>query len=158
MDEQEYYNAIINILNRLELNWVAEQVEEQIRIGKTEITEISEPRQAALPGFPVSHSRSISKRTERFSITTRYTSKERLVLLIDAVEQVLNSTLMAKDTLDFFRNQYSIQEIVFYSDEENNDNNDNHINLNFNVIPHISNEVATAKALLNNLRGQLDAD
>lgn len=117
------YDTLVDILNKSELGWIVSQVEDQLRIGKTvekEITTLTEGRSRnALLGFEEyrEHLRSGPKAT--FPVTIDYDSKEKLSLLVDAVEQaVVDTAEMEKHILDFFGEELpSLESVEFYSDE-----------------------------------------
>jgi hypothetical protein len=127
MNEQDYdkiYSAVSEVLRQKEMLWVLEQVDEQIRFGKTESKEISPKerahRQSNLPTLETSSRMRKSRRgePEEFLVSTEYSAQEKLHLLIDAIEQsVVNANRMVQDTLEFVGDRFGISEIIFYSTE-----------------------------------------
>ena len=86
MDEIEYakvYQELAAILNEFNLGWVAQQVADTVEIGKT----IEE--------------RSLKRKTPLLKIVD-YTSKEQLLMLIDAVEQATVHTSEMEDEIAYF--------------------------------------------------------
>ncbi|HYT44881.1 MAG TPA: hypothetical protein VEP90_21315 [Methylomirabilota bacterium] len=119
MKTEEYfdklYNAIIEILRLEKLEWIIQEIEARNRVGK--ITILTPEEVKNLPR---------SKKQRTFS--TDYTSKERLMLLIDAIEYVVtNNTEMEQEILQFFSSETATQlskkakAIHFYA-EDGNDN------------------------------------
>ena len=105
------------------MQWVLDQVNEQIRLGKTESKEIApdeDYRQTNLPAFDAkSLKRGRTRKKEEFLVTTEYTEKEKLFLLVDAIDQVVvNTNTMVRETLDFMQREFKIDEITFYAVED----------------------------------------
>jgi hypothetical protein len=128
MNNEDYniiFSALSEVLRQKEMHWVLDQVNEQIRLGKTESKEISprdeDHRQNILLDVSARPRtiRGRARKKEEFLVTTEYTPKERLLLLIDAIEQaVVNTNRMVHDTLEFTHAEFNIDEITFYSEEE----------------------------------------
>lgn len=128
MNDEDFntiFFALSEVLRQKEMHWVLDQVNEQIRLGKTESKEISpqdeDYRQSSLldVGARPRTLRGRARKKEEFLVTTEYTPKERLLLLIDAIEQaVVNTNRMVHDTLEFTHEGFNIDEITFYSEEE----------------------------------------
>src|SRR3990172_6810157 len=99
MNEQEctqVYEQLINILNQSKLGWVAAQVEEQVRLGKTVKKEIETLKEShgVFDLFTADENpRSFKKGPKAtFPVTVKYQSSECLKLLLDAIEHVAVNT------------------------------------------------------------------
>ncbi len=163
MNDQDYselYDTLSNILRDKELVWVLDQVSEQIRLGKTESKEIfpeEEGRQQnPLPGVEsrLQAPRGRRRKKEEFLVSTEYTPKEKLILLIDAIEQsVVNTNRMVYETLDFVQAKFGIRTIVFYSAE--NQREKEFTSHDFN---ESTQRITRLMGLLEELRRRINAD
>jgi hypothetical protein len=94
----ELYEQLIDILNQNNLAWVVSQVADQVRLGKTvekEIETLQESRERrAVSLFPTDEFSANLKKGPRatFPITVEYQPCERLLLLINAMEQAVVHT------------------------------------------------------------------
>lgn len=117
------YDTLIDILNKSGVGWIVSQVEEQLRIGKTvekEITTLTEGRgRNMLLGVEGYRERLRSGPKATFPVTIEYEAKERLSLLIDAIEQtVVDTAEMEGHILNFFGEEFpALQGVEFYPDE-----------------------------------------
>jgi len=120
---KEVFDTLIKMLNDQGLGWVVEQVQEQIRIGKTEEKEIKTLKEAR-------HSPSIFELDDyrkqlktgplaTFPVAVEYGSEERLQLLIDAIEQVVvNTAQMEESFTSFFETELpNLRDIRFFSED-----------------------------------------
>jgi hypothetical protein len=120
---QEVFDTLVKMLNDQGLGWVVAQVQEQIRLGKTVEKEIKTLREAK-------HSPSIFELDEyrkqlktgplaTFPVPVEYNSKERLQLLIDAIEQaVVNTAQMEENFTSFFEKELPhLSDIRFFSED-----------------------------------------
>lgn len=163
MDDKDYndiFSALADVLRQKEMLWVLDQVNEQIRLGKTESKEISpqdeDYRQSTLLdiGPRPKTTRGRARKKEEFLVTTEYTPKEKLLLLIDAIEQaVVNTNRMVHDTLEFTHEEFTIDEITFYSEE-----NQKSKTFSTSEFEEKDREIAYLKGLLEKLRNQVNAN
>ena len=163
MDDEDYndiFSALSDVLREKEMLWVLDQVNEQIRLGKTESKEIAsqedDRRQSPLPGIGTMQRmpRGRARKKEEFLVTTEYTAKEKLLLLIDAIEQaVVNTSKMVHDTLEFTHEEFNIDEITFYSEE-----NQQSKTFSSDEFAVKDRQVAHLKDLLEKLRNQVNAN
>jgi hypothetical protein len=117
------YDTLVSTLDISGLQWIVSQVEEQLRLGKTvekEIRTLTEGRSRdTLQGFEEyrEHLRSGPKAT--FPITIEYEPKEKLSLLIEAIEQaVIDTAEMENHIIEFFgKDLLSLESVAFYPDE-----------------------------------------
>jgi hypothetical protein len=159
-DFNEIFIALSDVLRQKDMVWVSDQVNEQIRFGKTESKEISpqekvRPRNT-LPGIEL-YSRTAGGRKgkkEEFLVSTPYTSKERILLLVDAIEQALvNTNRMVHDTLDYSHEKFKMDAITFYSE-------DNQISKTFSLPEFVASrkQILHLKDLLEELRRKVNAN
>lgn len=109
MNKQECtqaYEQLISILKQNKLSWVTAQVEEQVRLGKTEKKEIETLKdnqgkfQFTANEYPLSFKKG-PKAT--FPVTVDYQPSERLKLLLDAIEHVaINTADMEHHFVNYF--------------------------------------------------------
>lgn len=110
MNDQEctqVYEQLISILNQNKLGWVAAQVEEQVRLGKTvkkEIETLKESHGEFELFTTDEYPRSFKKGPKAtFPITVEYQPSERLKLLLDAIEHVaINTADMEHHFVNYF--------------------------------------------------------
>lgn len=130
MNEQECIHAferLIKILNDNGLGWVAEQVNEQIRIGKTiqrEIETLKEGKGMPLFATVDDYSSKLTRGPKAtFPVTVEYQPSERLELLINAVRQAIVDTADMEHHLVSFteKNDETPKKIQFYIDEPNSE-------------------------------------
>ena len=115
------YDTLITILSEHNLLWIIDQVEEQVRSGKTierEIETLTEVRPHALESGT-----SILRKgpKARFPVTVPYESCERAQITIDAIQHALiDSITMEQDLVEFLdRQPNEISQIEFYEDDSN---------------------------------------
>lgn len=109
-ERNEVFNTLINILNDQGLGWVVNQVHEQIRLGKTEEREIKtlrESRQGPSLFDPDDYRSQLKPGPlAKFPVAVDYNPKERLQLLIDAIEQsVVHTAQMEEDLITYFETE-----------------------------------------------------
>jgi hypothetical protein len=130
MNDQEcihVFQQLIKIINDNGLGWVAEQVSEQIRIGKTIQREIETLKEGkGLPLFSTVDdysSKLIKGPRVTFPVTVEYQPNERLELLINAVRQTIVDTADMEHYLVSFleKNDDAPARIQFYLDEPNSE-------------------------------------
>jgi hypothetical protein len=161
MNDQDYNelnSSLSSVLREKEMVWVIDQVNEQISLGKTESKEIvsdEDYRQNTLPEFvPKRRTSGRGRRKEEFLVTTEYTPKEKLLLLIDAIEQaVVNTSTMVHDTLYFTHREFKIESISFYSVENQREKTFSRADFGVEDSPTIR-----LKNLLAELRTHINAD
>ena len=115
----------MRILTENKLSWISNQVAEQIRIGKTvekEIATFKESRRTLLLFEERDYRIQYKKGTKAtFPVTEEYSPSERLLLLIDAIEQaIVNTAEMESHLIEYFGEQLDNdwQGIRFYSEEQ----------------------------------------
>lgn len=126
MDDQqctETYEILHKVLEQNGLGWVFEQVEEEIRLGKTverEIDTLREDKQ----GFDLftheDYPTTLKKGTKaRYPVTIQYSPPERLLLLIDALERaVVNTAEMEYHITDVFEGELEDWKALTFHSEE----------------------------------------
>jgi hypothetical protein len=162
MNDEDFntiFSALSEVLRQKEMHWVLDQVNEQIRLGKTESKEISpdeDYRQSSLldVGARPRARRGGARKKEEFLVTTEYTPKEKLLLLIDAIEQaVVNTNRMVHVTLEFTHEEFNIDEISFYSEEDQKSKTFRAEEFEVNA-----RQIMYLKDLLEKLRSQINAN
>lgn len=115
------YDTLITILSEHNLLWIMDQVEEQVRSGKTierEIETLTEVRPHALESGT-----SILRKgpKARFPVTVPFDPCERAQITIDAIQHALiDSFTMEQDLVEFLdRQPNAIPQIEFYEDDSN---------------------------------------
>lgn len=130
MNEQESIHAferLTKILNDNGLGWVTEQVNEQIRIGKTiqrEIETLKEGKEMPLFATFGDYSSKLTKGPKvTFPVTVEYQPSERLELLINATRQSIVDTADMEYHLVSFSEKVdeTPKEFLFYADESNSE-------------------------------------
>jgi hypothetical protein len=130
MNEQETIQAfqrLMKMLNENELGWVAEQVSEQIRIGKTiqrEIETLKEGKGMPLFSTIDDYSRKLMRGPKaKFPVTVEYQPNERLELLIYAIRQsVVDTADMEQHLISFTeKDDETPKRIQFYNDGPNSE-------------------------------------
>ncbi len=122
LDYQEAYDTLVEILNNNGLGWVASQVDEHIRIGKTiqkEIETLKEDRYPQLFSDDVYQSRFRKGARDTFPVVEEYQPRERLELLVDAIEKVvLDTAQIESEVLDYVgKNWNNWEGFQFFTDE-----------------------------------------
>jgi hypothetical protein len=155
MDDKEIdrlYEDLSTMIDQLKMGWVRTQVNEQIRLGKIEDEEIKVLRHKRAPK-KVAHSAIFTGEfqpgpKESFLRTVEYDSRERLLLLIDAVEQAIANTAEMEQELSVFFQKEGFNGFLFQPDEESGQT--------FRIIPDgvafRQGHVTELKRLLNELR------
>lgn len=100
MNEEEnniVYESLLKILQDQGLEWVSEQVEEQVRLGKTidkEVETLKEPRRSSQMSMFVSEYEHRYTRgpKAKFPVRVKYEPGERLNLLISAIKEAVVNT------------------------------------------------------------------
>ncbi len=137
------------LLRELDLNWVGDQVQEQIAQGKTETADIRpfrhdvriEVHPAEVPDVP-------RDRSDKFTRTVQYTETEKLHLLVDAVRRVTVDPLeMQSETVRSLKHQ----EYSFVS-EDGSQRHDSSTDLR----TVLGSETANLALLLEEIATQLD--
>jgi hypothetical protein len=130
MNEQESIHAfdrLTKILNENGLGWVTEQVNEQIRNGKTiqrEIETLKEGKEMPLFATFDDYPRKLTRGPKAtFPVTVEYQPSERLELLIDAIRQSIVDTADMEHNLVSFTEKAdeTPKKFLFYSDEPNSE-------------------------------------
>src|SRR5688500_10202966 len=92
----EVYQLLTDMINQLGLGWISAQVQEQLQLGKTIQREIETLKESDLKMFQLTGDeyRSQLKKGPKaiFPVTVNYEPSERLLLLIDAIEQAIVNT------------------------------------------------------------------
>ncbi len=128
MEDQECnqaYERLLGIIGEIGLGWVAEQVIEEVRLGRTVQREVEtfrggRPASALVDlgprEYPLEYRRGPRA---TFPVTEEYRPPERLRLLLGAIEQaVVNTADMEHEFLERFGSTLGISEGVSFSSEE----------------------------------------
>lgn len=131
MTDEEYlsvYDSLVRIAQEADLGWLVAQVEAHIRLqepGEEEIRVGGAPRQSA--NAPIQHSivnmpprqTRLSGRAERYIVTREFSIRERVDILLAAIEQATVHVVdMQQETLRFME-ELGVREIGFYPDDAN---------------------------------------
>lgn len=84
MEAQEAYESLIKIAKESGLDWLVEDVESQIRSGKQGTKKIQVEISTNLPERNYLEKR--KSRTAAFVVTESYTNRDKLLILVDAIE------------------------------------------------------------------------
>ncbi|ESX62692.1 MULTISPECIES: hypothetical protein [unclassified Mesorhizobium] len=117
MDEQEAksaYDEISDVLRKVGLNWVVEQVEESIYLGKTVITKADA---SEFIDDQVAGQRRGRRQMQEFVTTQLFSNIERLNLLLDAIDRILALPQFATDALKILE----VKSVTFVSEREGDD-------------------------------------
>jgi len=110
------------LLRRHHFDWVVADVDEQIRLGKTEVEVVETPNeeQFALSGEPPAAERRRRARKDKFLRRVDYTPRERLTLVIAALEHAVVDIGEIGIRLNEFLTERNRRptEVLFASDEE----------------------------------------
>ena len=122
LEYQEAYNSLVDILNNNGLDWVAAQVAEHIRIGKTiqkEIDTLKEERYPQLFSDDDFQSRFRKGSRDTFPVVIDYEPRERLELLLNAIEKVvLDTAQIESEILDYVGKTWNNWEgFQFFADD-----------------------------------------
>lgn len=111
-ESEQIFTELEKILAKQEMSWVADQVNEQIRLGKPVQREIEEKEGIANPS-----NRRKAKVT--YPTTVEYLPNEKLDLLVNAIKAVVVDTaLMEKELFKFFPSKEGQpKQIIFCEDE-----------------------------------------
>jgi hypothetical protein len=121
----EAYDILANLLRRLDLAWVMDQVDADVRVGKLiekSIREISARHTAGSIAFELVEAPEPQRRGRSGSIRQRveYSNRERLQILIEAIEHaVLHTADMEEAALKLIANTHSSLQIAFEPDGSN---------------------------------------
>jgi hypothetical protein len=151
----EVFDSIGEFLGRHGLGWVVNQVAEQVRIGRTVLTEVDTLKRGTQEelGFSVTAFKKGPR--ARFMATAEYSAKEKLLLLLDAVQQtVIITNEMASQVLDTMTKTIGASELVFYSEELGQDV----LVLDHNKIAPVQQGVSELRDLLGKLRDEVQRD
>jgi len=128
MDDQEsgaIYDRLLAALRRVGLEWVADQVVQEVRVGKTIQREVETFKGNRLPADSLDpNSREYSPQFRRgpkatFPVTEEYRPSERLRLVLDAIERaVVNTADMEHEVLERLGSTLGIIEGISFSVEE----------------------------------------
>ena len=158
---QELYNSLITVLQKKRLNWVINEIDEQIRIGKLEEKEAKPLKerklleQNALPGFQQDTSLFEYGSKTKFQVRREYKPQERLLILINAIEQaVINIVEIENEVMAFFDTDPGLGKIdVTFTPTENEEEYTFTIN-SIDKMPKNS-DVDKLKGLLTRLRKEV---
>jgi hypothetical protein len=119
------YERLLSALRQNHLGWVADQVIQEVRLGKTAQKQVDTLRESRRGGVSSSSDmRSYPKQLEKgpratFPVTEAYTSAERLALVLDAIEQaVINTAEMETELFKHLRAESGAFETIAFSPEE----------------------------------------
>jgi hypothetical protein len=124
------YTELSHILEQLQLSWIIHQVEELVRLGKPVPKRVKtfkesseEPLLSLLNESDYGLTRFKPGAAAELTEVVAYTPKERLLLLIDAIEQaVVNTSQMEAETFESFEKavNHTIPEDIVFISEDNN--------------------------------------
>jgi hypothetical protein len=126
LENNQVYHQLQQKLLEMNLNWVVNQVAEQVLLGKPAEKEIETLKESSsrsgqqLFDFSPEVYRSRLQKGPRatFPVTEEYKANEKLMLLIDAIEQVVICTAeMEADALSFFQREGKGLKEVFFADD-----------------------------------------
>jgi len=121
----ETYDLLANLLRRSNLEWVMDQVDADVRVGKLvekSIREISTRHTERSVAFELIETFEPQRRVRSGSIRQRveYSNRERLLVLIEAIEHaVLHTAELEEATLKLMANTHASLQIVFDPDGSN---------------------------------------
>ena len=128
MEDQEssaIYDTLLATLRRVGLEWVTDQVIEEVRLGRTIEREVETFKGSRLPtDFIDVRSREYSPQFRRgpkatFPVTEEYRPPERLKLVLDAIEQaVVNTVDMEHEVFDRLGTTLGINDGISFSIDE----------------------------------------
>ena len=127
MDNQEcneVYERLMEMLAENKLDWIVEQVNQQVQLGKTIIKETEtlkhqEKEFSQLYEDDVYIPKVKKGPKAKFPVTEDYTPNEKLNLLLDAIEQaIVNTAEMENHLIEYFDSSLKKWDgIDFYADE-----------------------------------------
>jgi len=126
MDDQERvetYHRLLHILRNVKLGWVADQIEEQVRVGKTVEKEVDtlKPYHHE-PQLFESSSVSLTKGPKAmFPVTVEYSPVERVELVLEAIERtIVSAAEMEQHLAEVISSDIdNWSGIIFHSDSPN---------------------------------------
>ena len=92
---ERIFNELTAMLRDYDLSWICSQVDEYIRLGKTEEKVVTRAeimaikKDGGIPKLPLKSRRGAST---TFTSTSEYNSREKLLILIDAIQQAVINT------------------------------------------------------------------
>jgi hypothetical protein len=120
---EEFRHELEALLKQYKFDWVVTALEEQIRLGKTEVqvVEAITENQLSLPGEPSPLKGSRRTPKDKFLRRVDYTPRERLTLTIDALQRaVVDVGEIGIHLCDFLtKRNLRPSELKFVSEEEN---------------------------------------
>ncbi|SHN84519.1 hypothetical protein [Desulfitobacterium chlororespirans] len=121
-----FYTDLIEYLKLNNLNWIAEQVEEQIALGHIETKKLNVPKKNSYDSNEIYYSfidedsikelpQSKNKKSNAiFVVSTPYSEHEKLKLLIDSIEiGVAKLSEIINTTLEFFHREVQQSQLLF---------------------------------------------
>lgn len=109
-DARIVFETLVNHLTELKLGWVVDQVNERIRLGKLISKDVSVTRDA--------HGKIGRKRKASFVTTVPFTAKERLSILIDAIDHVAIQTGQMGAKVVEHLHEKGFESVEFYPDPQ----------------------------------------
>ncbi len=94
MSPEEVYEELLQILRDQNLNWVVEEIQQQVLIGRTDmkkvqaVVELEDSRRHQLTLYNLADNDERSGRSAEYITSIQYSPEEKLHLLIDSIEQV----------------------------------------------------------------------
>jgi len=118
----EAYKVILEHLRKSGFGWVVAQIQEQVRSGKPLIKDVSPHpaiRSIQFVDEEFEATTTTKGRRQRLAATENYTDKERLEIVITAIDSlIIQTTAMQEELIDFFVGSTDdSQEIHFEPDE-----------------------------------------
>lgn len=158
------FDKLSHVLEELGLGWLLLQVSERIRFGKLSQAEVSVPKSAAegatavLPGIgdaPAGRPAGRRATKEKLTRTDDFTARERLELLVGAIEQVsVSLPELEAESLSFMHTVGGFDGITFAPDVESRTARE----VTSADIGERSLAVAKMRSLLTELRSAIHAD
>ena len=125
-ERKEVFGSLVAILRQNRLDWIVDQVTEQIHIGRTvfkEVDTLKRPKGTEVASFSLDSDAVIPDLRRgpkaQFPTTVEYNDKEKLTLLLDGIVQAINALEMESKVFEEIavRRLRGLSEISFYSEE-----------------------------------------
>jgi hypothetical protein len=158
MDDQEIetiFEGLSQMITQHKMDWVITQVSEQIRLGKIKDEEVKVLRHKRVTGRSPHPDRYMAELQpgprESFLRTVEYSPKERLLLLVEAIEQAVANTAEMERELNVFYKRQGFSRFLFQPDEETRES----FQISPDGIVFRESYVTELKQLLDELRAEL---
>ncbi len=105
MSPEEIYAELRSVLEEMQLSWIIEEVENQMRIGRLDTRDVhtlslpeDHARQQRLPLLGQGSENNLRRgRTATFPVSVEFSPRERVEILLNAIEQVFVNTIEIQD-------------------------------------------------------------